>query len=171
MEGRGLVCMWNYSTSYGKIRVLALFLLLLLLFASPASGSCETPLETKSFMTVQIEQWNGLKQQISVSEMKLLAAQEQLQMLKRPSGELRTLLLQAQEQLRLAQSEAKKSQTELQGAKQHLQNAVRALEESEILSKTLKTQIEKERRVHRRQLWQNRLWFMLGGAVIAAVAK
>lgn len=163
--------MWNYLTSYGKIRALALLLLLLLLFASPASGSCETLPETKSFMTVPIEQWNGLKEQISVSEMKLLVVQEQLQMLKHPFGELRSLLLQAQEQLRLAQSEAKKSQTELQNAKQHLQNAVRALEESETLSKTLKTQIEKERRVHRRQLWQNRLWFMLGGAVIAAVAK
>lgn len=163
--------MWKSLTSYGKIRALALLLLLLLLFASPASGSCETPPETKSFMTVPIEQWNGLKQQISVSEMKLLVVQDQLQMLKRPSGELSTLLLQAQEQLRLAQSEAKKSQTELQDAKQHLQNASRALEESEILSKTLKMQIEKERRVHRRLLWQNRLWFLLGGVAIAVVAK
>ena len=30
--------------------------------------------------------------------------------------------------------------------------------------------IEKERRVHRRQIWQNRFWFLLAGAAVGVAA-
>jgi hypothetical protein len=44
------------------------------------------------------------------------------------------------------------------------------VKESKTLLQTLKNQIEKERKIHKRQVWQNRFWCILIGAGIGFVA-
>jgi hypothetical protein len=43
--------------------------------------------------------------------------------------------------------------------------------ESKTELQTLKQNIDKERRIHRRQVWQNRIWCLLIGAGIGLACK
>jgi hypothetical protein len=45
------------------------------------------------------------------------------------------------------------------------------VDESKTLLTKLKEQINKERKVHRRQVWQNRIWCLLIGAGIGVAAS
>ena len=44
-------------------------------------------------------------------------------------------------------------------------------EKSKILLQTLKEQISRERKIHKRQIWQNRIWCLLIGAGIGYAAS
>jgi hypothetical protein len=45
------------------------------------------------------------------------------------------------------------------------------LDESKTELQTLKQNIAKERRIHKRQIWQNRVWCLLIGAGIGCAVK
>ena len=77
---------------------------------------------------------------------------------------------QLQQELKTAKEQLEKSQAELQNARISLTGASSALAESKTSLQTLKQGIEKERRVHRRQIWQNRFWFLVAGAAIGVAA-
>lgn len=156
--------MWKYVTSYGRIRVFALLLLLLLFCVSSAHGSSMTTQETPKIMTVRMELWNALNQELDLQASELTKASSELKALRKPSEKLQQELKQAQELL-------KKSQEDLKLAKDDLTIASKELDELKISCKTLKQNIDKERRVHRRQVWQNRLWFFVGGVAVALAAK
>lgn len=156
--------MWKYVTSYGRIRVFALLLLLLLFCVSSAHGSSMTTQETPKIMTVRMELWNELKQELDQQANELTKASNELKALRKPSEKLR-------QELKLAQELLRKSQEELKTAKDDLTIASKELDELKISCKTLRQNIDKERRVHRRQVWQNRLWFFVGGVAVALAAK
>ena len=59
---------------------------------------------------------------------------------------------------------------ELAESKKDLTALSSEVAELRTLSQTLKQKIEKERSVHRRQLWQNRLWFLIIGAGVGYAA-
>lgn len=156
--------MWKYVTSYGRIRVFALLLLLLLFCVSSAHGSSMTTQETPKIMTVRMELWNELKQELDQQAIELTKASSELKALRKPSEKLR-------QELKLAQELLRKSQEELKTAKDDLTIASKELDELKISCKTLRQNIDKERRVHRRQVWQNRFWFFVGGVAVALAAK
>ncbi len=156
--------MWKYVTSYEKIRVIALLLLLLLFFVSSAHGSSMTTKETPEYMTARMELWNALNQELDQQAIELVTASNELKRLKKPSAELLKELNEAKILLQ-------KSQEDLKIAKDDLTLASKELDELKISCKTLRQNIDKERRVHRRQVWQNRFWFFVGGVAVALAAK
>ncbi len=125
--------------------------------------SAEPAAETKTDILIPVSQWNELKQELKARETELNALEATLKTLKRPSTEL-------QKQLETAQLLLEKSQQELTNAKSELTILNRDLAELKTLSVMLKQQIEHERRVARRRVWQNRLWFLLIGAAAGAAA-
>ena len=137
------------------------FCLCCALFAS--AGYCMEPSEATSDILIPAAQWNALKQELTARETELNALEATLKTLKRPSTAL-------QQQLEKAKLLLEKSQTELQNVRSELTALNRDLGELKTLSQTLKQQIEHERRVARRRVWQNRLWFLLIGAAAGAAA-
>lgn len=156
--------MWKYVTSYEKIRVIALLLLLLLFFVSSAHGSSMTTKETPEYMTARMELWNALNQELDLQASELTKASSELKALRKPSEKL-------QQELKRVQELLQKSQEDLKIAKDDLTLASKELDELKISCKTLRQNIDKERRVHRRQVWQNRFWFFVGGVAVALAAK
>lgn len=149
--------MWNYATSYGRIRLIALVLLFFSLSVSSAHGSSMTTEETKAYMKVPTQQWAELMTLWNEQDKELNLLSAELKRLRKPSTEL-------QQQLQKAQGLLTKSQEELASAKSDLNLLSSDMAELRTSCATLKQQIDKERRVYRRQLWQNRLWFFLIGA-------
>lgn len=145
------------------IRIIASALLLFALCASPGSGWCMTPEETNSYKTIPITHWLTLTRELQTQKDELMLLQNRLQKLRQPSKQLLQELQTVKEQL-------ERSQQELQNVKSSLTDASSALAESKISLQTLKQGIEKERRAHRRQIWQNRFWFFVAGAAIGVAA-
>lgn len=119
--------------------------------------------ETKTDILIPVSQWSALKQELKAREIELNALETTLKTLKRPSMEL-------QQQLEKARLLLEKSQMELQTVKSELTALNKDLDELKTLSQILRQQIEHERRVARRRVWQNRLWFLLIGAAAGAAA-
>jgi FtsZ-binding cell division protein ZapB len=65
----------------------------------------------------------------------------------------------------------KSLQAELQKQNNDLTQLSRQAAESKTELQTLKQNIDKERRIHRRQVWQNRIWCLLVGAGIGLACK
>lgn len=146
----------------------SLYSLLLCLFCalSVNVGYCQelsAAPEMKMDILIPVTQWNALKQELKARETELNELEATLKTLKRPSTAL-------QQQLETARSLLEKSQMELQNVKSELTALSRDLAELKTLSQTLKQQIEHERKVARRRVWQNRLWFLLIGAAAGAAA-
>lgn len=127
-------------------------------------GWCMTQSETDQYIKIQTDQWNDLKTNFQTLNQELTACKDQLQKIKKPSSELVTQLTQAEKML-------KQLQEELQRQNDDLTMLSRQAEESKTLLQTLKTQIDKERRTHRRQIWQNRIWVFIGGVVVGYLIK
>ena len=127
-------------------------------------GWCMTQSETDQYIKIQTDQWNDLKTNFQTLNQELTACKDQLQKIKKPSSELVTQLTQAEKML-------KQLQGELQRQSDDLTMLSRQAEESKTLLQTLKNQIDKERRVHRRQVWQNRFWCLLIGVGIGYAAS
>lgn len=153
--------MWTFLNSYAKIRIIALLLLLLLLYVSPVHGSSATTSETPQLMTVRMELWNELNRELNQQANSLQEASAELKKLRKPSAQLLNELTEAQQLLR-------KSQEELRLAKENLTSASKEVDALKTSCKTLKQKIEKERRVQRRQIWQNRFWFLLIGLTVGS---
>lgn len=144
-------------------------LLLLWLFALPAIGwAAETP-QQPTYITVQTERWNELKNNNSVLLMKLQEVELLLSTLQTPTNELRQQLAEAKAQL-------KKSQEALTLSNERLKNAESLQKETLQSLMELHEKIKEERKAE--QQTQERLrnqrdfgYFLLGVAVLYAVGK
>jgi archaellum component FlaC len=99
-----------------------------------------------------------------MQESELNQFRQEFQKLKKPSAEL-------QMQLEKAENLLKQSQTELQDVKQDLTALRKDRDELKTSLQILKEQINKERRIHRRQIWQNRFWCLLFGVGVGCAIK
>ena len=114
---------------------------------------------------IPIAHWLTLTRELQTQKDELIQLQTLLQKLRRPSDQLQQELQRVKEQLA-------KSQQELQNARNSLTDASSALAGSKTSLQTLRQSIDKERRVHRRKIWQNRFWFLISGLAAGfAVAK
>ena len=156
--------MITYLNSYAKTKIIVLLLLLLFLCVSSAHGSAMTTAETEAYKKIPMSQWNELITLWNEQSRELNLLNEEFRKVKKPSAEL-------QQQLKTAQELLKKSQEELKLAKDASTQLSKDMEELRISSATLKKQIDKERRVQRRQLWQNRFWCLLIGTGIGIAAS
>ena len=159
--------MWRVLKDLSKTIAICLSgVLLAWLFFLPAI-SAEAAAQSQNqvtSITIPIGQWNLLKQKVAEQQIVLTELEEKLKTLKAPSGELRTQLSQARSQLM-------KSQVELANAKTSLQEAESSIQTLQESLKVLRLQIDKERRVQKRVLWQNRMWSLLGGIGIGVLVK
>lgn len=121
--------------------------------------------ETKQqTITVQIGQWNTLKQQLQEQQVTLLMLQEEITLLKTPSVELIQNLKTAREQLQ-------KVQSELTESNRSLTNASEEIRKVSALCSELKVQLEKERSNAKLKARQNAFWGFLTGFFIGYVYK
>lgn len=154
----------NLKNFIGRTGLILSLLLSLQLYAPLACGWCTTIQETTQYIKIQTDQWNDLKTNFQTLNQELTACKDQLQKIKKPSSELVTQLTQAEKMLKLLQEELQKQNDDLTMLS-------RQAEESKTLLTTLKEQINKERKVHKRQIWQNRIWVFIGGAVVGYLIK
>ena len=154
----------NLKNFIGKTGFILFLLLFSQLFVALPPGWCMTTDATGPYIKIRTDQWNDLKTNFQTLNQELTACKDQLQKIKKPSSELVTQLTQAEKMLRQLQEE-------LQRQSADLTMLSRQAEESKTLLQTLKTQIDKERRVHRRQIWQNRIWVFIGGVVVGYLIK
>lgn len=148
--------------SMKKIRIIFTLLLLSWLCAFSVCGYAMTTQETDQYIKIPITQWTELKSELTALNNELTLCQSDLQKLKKPSSQLVEELTQAQDLL-------KKLNRELEQQAKDLTLLSNELAESKTLLMKLKGQIDKERRVHKRQMWQNRLWCILGGTAVGFV--
>ena len=149
--------------TFTKKTSLRVFLLsLLLLFACVGRGWCMTTSATSQSITIPITQWQTLKSELTALSQELIVCQTELQTLKRPSAELLNELTTAQNLLA-------KLRQELTESKEELEKLSSEAAEYKTSLQTLKDKINKERSVHRRQVWQNRVWCLLIGVCVGKI--
>ena len=147
-----------------KTKPLFCGVLLFLVLCVASHGSAMTLDETNQYMKVPIAQWQTLKSELIALNNELILYQQDLTKLKRPTQNL-------VDELNQAQQLQKKLQQELTDCKTDLTMLSKEVEELRTLSQTLKQKIDKERRVHKRQVWQNRVWCLLIGFGIGCAVK
>ena len=141
---------------------LAVFLSLLLcwwLFG--ASCHAQTP---EKQITISADLWQNLKTELTELNQELQDYQNELTTLKRPSQELVTELTQAKNMLG-------KLQQELTACKGDLTALHKEAEESRTLLKKLREQIDREKRIHKRQVIQSRIWGFVAGICVGVIAS
>ena len=143
---------------------ITLLLSLSLLFLPSQGGYTMTQGETKPYTVIPTSLWMELTNELKTQENELMQFQNQLDKLKQPSQTLQAELTEAKNLL-------EKSKLELQNAKTDLTALRSDKAELEISLKKLKESIDRERRIRKRQMWQNRIWFMLLGAGIGIAAS
>lgn len=136
-------------------------LLCLLSWVWPLSETHASEIKQQT-ITVQIEQWNTLKQQLQEQQVTLLMLQEEITLLKTPSAELMQNLKAAREQLQKAQSELTESNRSLTNASEEIRKV-------STLCSELKVQLEKERRKAKLKARQNAFWGFIVGLFIGYV--
>lgn len=127
-------------------------------------GWCMTTNETGPYIKIQTDQWNALKTEFNLLNQELIECQKDLQKLKKPSTEL-------VQELNTAQNLLEKLQAELDQQKQDLTMLSSEADGLRTSLATLREQVNKERKTHRRQIWQNRFWCILIGAGIGFAAS
>ena len=125
-------------------------LLCLLSWFWPLSGTHASEIKQQT-ITVQIEQWNTLKQQLQEQQVTLLMLQEEITLLKTPSAELMQNLKAAREQLQKAQSELTESNRSLTNASEEIRKV-------STLCSELKVQLQQERSKAKLKARQNAFW-------------
>lgn len=115
-------------------------------------------------ITVQIEQWNTLKQQLQEQQVTLLMLQEEITLLKTPSAELMQNLKAAREQLQKAQSELIESNRSLTNASEEIRKV-------STLCSELKVQLQQERSKAKLQVRQKTFWGFVAGFFVGYVYK
>ena len=146
-----------------KIRAFVFPLLLLLLCVYSGHGFAMTSQETNQSITIPIQTWTEWKNDWMILDSELTACKSELQKIKKPSSELLLQLQQAEKMLQQLQEELQKQSGDLI-------TLSRQVDESKTELQTLRGNINNERKIHKRQIWQNRLWFLLAGAVIGVAA-
>ena len=155
--------MWIKSKNLLPIIVSLCLLAFCCLYSS--AGYTQTVTETTQSITIPMQQWNGLKKELMLLNQDLTACKSDMMRLKKPSSQLVEELQQAQDSLLKLTKTLDEQKSDL------IQLSKEASELKSSLA-ILRSQIEKERRVHRRQVWQNRIWcIILGAAAGFAAAK
>ena len=113
-------------------------------------------------ITVQIEQWNALKQQLQEQQVTLLMLQEEITLLKTPSAELIQNLKAAREQLQKAQSELTESNRSLTNASEEIRKV-------STLCSELKVQLQQERSKAKLKARQNAFWGFVAGFFVGCI--
>ena len=147
-----------------KTKPLFCGVLLFLVLCVASHGSAMTLDETNQYMKVPIAQWQKLKNELIALNNELILYQQDLTKLKKPTQNL-------VEELNQAQLLQKKLETELTDCKTDLTVLSKEVEELRTSSQILKQKINKERAVHRRQIWQNRIWCLLIGVGVGCAVK
>lgn len=142
-----------------KTRIMSTLLLLSWLCVWSASGWCATTTETSQYIKIPITQWQMLTSESKTLSNELIEYKSEIQRLKKPSAELLS-------QLEIAEKTLLQLQTELERQNADLMLLSKDKDELKTSLQTLKQKIDKERCIHRRQLWQNRLWCILGGTAV-----
>ena len=130
-------------------------LLCLLSWVWPLSETHASEIKQQT-ITVQIEQWNALKQQLQEQQVALLMLQEEITLLKTPSAELMQNLKAAREQLQKAQSELTESNRSLTNASEEIRKV-------STLCSELKVQLQQERSKAKLKARQNAFWGFVAG--------
>ncbi len=141
-----------------------LLLSFLLVCALSQDGYTMTATNEPQYMKIPTSYWTELTSELRTQESELIALQNQLARLKKPS---QTLL----DELSEAKNLLAKSQTELANAKGELTALSKDKDELKTSLQTLKLQIDRERKIHKRQIWQNRFWCILIGCGIGYAAS
>ena len=135
----------------------------LLFWVGPLSETHASEMEIKQqTITVQIEQWNTLKQQLQKQQATLLMLQEEITLLKTPSAELMQNLKAAREQLQKAQSELTESNHSLTNASEEIRKV-------STLCSELKVQLQQERSKAKLKARQNAFWGFIAGFFVGCV--
>ena len=127
----------------------------LLFWVGPLSETHASEIKQQT-ITVQIEQWNTLKQQLQEQQVTLLMLQEEITLLKTPSAELMQNLKAAREQLQKAQSELTESNRSLANASEEIRKV-------STLCSELKVQLQQERSKAKLKARQNAFWGFVAG--------
>lgn len=138
-------------------------LLCLLSWVWPLSETHASEIK-QQMITVQIEQWNTLKQQLQEQQVTLLMLQEEITLLKTPSTELMQNLKAAREQLQKAQSELTESNRSLTNASEEIRKV-------SALCSELKVQLQQERSKAKLKARQNAFWGLVTGFFIGYIYK
>ncbi len=138
-------------------------LLCLLSWVWPLSETHASEIKQQT-ITVQIEQWNTLKQQLQEQQVTLLMLQEEITLLKTPSAELMQNLKAAREQLQKAQSE-------LTECNRSLTNASEEIRKVSTLCSELKVQLQQERNKAKLMARQKAFWGFIAGFFVGYVYK
>lgn len=141
--------------------LLAFLSLLLCWWLFGASCHAQTP---EKQITISADLWQNLKTELTELNQELQACQSELTTLKRPSQELVTELTQAKNMLG-------KLQQELTACKEDLTALHKEAEESRTLLKKLREQIDREKRIHKRQVIQSRIWGFVAGICVGVIAS
>ena len=141
--------------------LLAFLSLLLCWWLFGASCHAQTP---EKQITISADLWQNLKTELTALNQELQAYQTELTTLKRPSQELVTELTQAKNMLG-------KLQQELTACKEDLTALHKEAEESRTLLKKLREQIDREKRIHKRQVIQSRIWGFVAGICVGVIAS
>ena len=154
--------MWIESENLLQRTVFLCLLAFFCLFSSV--GYTMTTTETTEYIKIPTAQWQTLKSEFNLLNNELNQCKEELNRIKKPSNQLREELAQAQDLLLKLKKELDEQKTDLTVLSQELKESRESLQ-------TLKKQIDKERRVHKRQVWQNRIWCLLIGVGIGCAVK
>ena len=154
--------MWIESENLLQRTVLLCLLAFFCLFSSV--GYTMTATGTMGSITIPMEQWQILTSESKALKEDLIQCRQDLTRIKKPSAELLKELEEAEKRLKLLQEELTKQ-------KEDLILLSSEVNELKTLSEKLKKQIDKERRVHKRQIWQNRIWCLLIGVGIGCAVK
>ena len=138
-------------------------LLCLLSWVWPLSETHASEIKQQT-ITVQIEQWNALKQQLQEQQVTLLMLQEEIILLKAPSAELIQNLKAAREQLQKAQSELTESNHSLTNASEEIRKV-------STLCSELKVQLQQERSKAKLKARQQAFWGFIAGVFVGYVYK
>ena len=141
--------------------LLAFLSLLLCWWLFGASCHAQTP---EKQITISADLWQNLKTELTELNQELQACQSELTTLKKPSQELVKELNQAKTMLG-------KLQQELTACKEDLTALHKEAEESRTLLKKLREQIDKEKRIHKRQVIQSRIWGFVAGICVGVIAS
>ena len=148
----------------GRIVISLLLLFLSQSSVSPGCGWCMTTEETNQSITIPITEWNAWKNDWMTLDNELMQCRKELSRIKKPSSELLSQLSEAERTLKQLQEELAKQNADLTMLSKQVA-------ESKTELKRLKEQIDRERKIHRRQIWQNRIWCLLIGAGIGCATR
>ena len=154
--------MWTKSRNLLPKIVLPFVLAFCCLFSSV--GYTQTNTAMTESITIPIQQWQILTSESKALKEDLIQCRQDLTRIKKPSAELLKELEEAEKRLKSLQEELTKQ-------KEDLILLSSEVNELKTLSEKLKKQIDKERRVHKRQVWQNRIWCLLIGVGIGCAVK